>query len=258
MKHPLFECLGNNYPFELEERYDRIIIKIEQLWDTAEIHDYFSELILDKRGGRQGFPGGILQEIIRLREFRELETLRKAEDKEEAIQELNQLGIDFNAHQFFRALLNGDQSLIDLFVRANFNIDIEDEHGTPPILIALKKGYTVVSKILLNAGADINARDKRGLTPLLIACGKPTHGYKAIAEILIKKGANINIRDRLGYTPLLLALSGGTVEIAEMLIERGADTSVSTRNGETALSLAKKLGNTQIVELLQMQDEHPD
>ena len=258
MKHPLFECLGNNYPFELEERYDRIIIKIEQLWDTPEIHDYFSELILDKRGGRQGFPGGILQEIIRLREFRESETLRKAEYKEEAIQELEQLGIDFNAHQFFRGLSNGDQSLIDLFVRANFNIHTEDEHGTPPILIALKKGYTVISKILLNAGADVNARDKRGLTPLLIACGKPTYGYKAIAEILIKKGANINIRDRLGYTPLLLALSGGTVEIAEMLIERGADTSISTRDGETALSLAKKLGNSQIAELLQMQGEQSD
>lgn len=258
MNHPLFECLGEDYPFELEERYDRILLKIEQLWDTPEIHDYFSELIIDKRGGRQGFPGGILQEIIRLREFRELETLQKAEDKEEAIQELKLLGIDFNKNQFFHALLNGDQSLIDLFVRANFNIHIEDEHGTPPILIALKKGYTVISKILLNAGADINARDKVGLTPLLVACGKPTYGYKVIAEILIKKGANINIRDRLGFTPLLLALSGGTVEIAEMLIERGADTLVSTRNGETALSLAKKLGNTQIVELLQMQAEESD
>lgn len=250
MKHPLFECLGDKYPSSLEERYDRILLKIEQLWDTAEINDYFNDLIIDKRGGRQGFPSDVLQDIIGLMEFRESETMRKAQDKENAIRELEQRGIGLNKEQFFHALLNGDQALIDLFVQANFNIHIVDAHGTPPLLIALKKGYTVIARILLNAGADVNASDKIGLTPILLACGKPTYGFKAIAEMLIKKGANIGVRDRLGFTPLLLALSGGTVEIAELLIERGADISARNRDGQTALSLAEKAGNAHIVELL--------
>jgi len=250
MKHPLFECLGDDYPYALEESYDRILVKIEQLWDTVEINNYFSDLLIDKRGGRQGFPSKVLTDIIKLREFRELETLRKAEDKQDAINELKLRGIDFNKDQFFQALQNGDKAKIDLFVRASFNIHIVDEHGNPPILIALKKGYTVITQILLNAGADVNARGKDGLSPLLIACGKPTHGYKAIAETLIKRGAIINIRDRLGYTPLLLSLTGGTYEVAEMLIERGADLTATTRNGETALSLAKKLENKKLIELI--------
>ncbi|HSH72475.1 MAG TPA: ankyrin repeat domain-containing protein [Methylophilaceae bacterium] len=250
MKHPLFKHLGDDYPFSLEESYDRILCRIEELWDSATINDYFSDLLIDKRGGRKGFPARVLEDIIKLREFRELETLRKAEDKHDAINELKLRGIDFNKEQFFQSLNMGDKAKIDLFVRASFNINITDEDGVPPILIALKKGYTVVTQILLNAGADVNAKGKDGLTPLLIACGKPTYGYKAIAETLIKKGALINTRDMLGYTPLLLSLSGGTVEIAELLIERGADITATTRNGESAMSLATQLENHKIIDLL--------
>jgi tankyrase len=139
---------------------------------------------------------------------------------------------------------------MDLFVRATFNIHIEDEQGIPPILIAIKKGYTVIANILLNAGADFNACDRMGITPLMLTCGKSTQGYKELADWLIKKGAILNVHDKLGYTPLLLSLSGGDAEIAELLIEKGADVLAQTRNGETALSLAEKAGNTRIIELL--------
>lgn len=250
MKHPLFERLGDQYPFSLEERFDRILVRLEELWDTPQIDDYFSDLLIDKRGGRQGFPKEILDDIIRLRDFRESETLRKAESREDAIRELEIRGMKFSKEEFFHALINGDKAIIDLFVRAGFNIHMEDASGTPPILIALKKGYTVIAHILLNAGADVNAQDKMGLTPLLIACGKPARGYKEVAEMLIQKGAHINIRDRLGYTPLLLALSGGTVDIAEMLIDKGANIFDRNRNGESAISLAEKTGNKDIVALL--------
>jgi tankyrase len=52
VKHPFFEYLGENYPYALEARFDRILIKIEQLWYILEIYDYFSSLIIDSRGGR--------------------------------------------------------------------------------------------------------------------------------------------------------------------------------------------------------------
>jgi len=250
MKHPLFESLGDRYPFHLEERFDRILVKIELLWDYPEIDDYFSELMIDKRGGRQGFSKSVMDDILRLRDFRESVTLRDAERKADAIGELERRGVSVNKDQFLKALLDGEKELIDLFVRSGFNIHTEDAQGTPAILIAMKKGYTVIGHILINAGADVNARDRMGLTPLLLACGKSTRGYKEIAEMLIKKGANINVRDRLGNTPLLLSLSGGVAGIAELLIERGADVYALTRNGENALSLAEKAGNTKIAALL--------
>ena len=239
MKHPLFESLGDHYPIHLEERFDRILTKIEQLWDTPEIHDYFSDLLIDKRGGRQGFPPDVLNDIIRLREFRELETFRQAERKEQAIAELNDRGIIIDRTSFMRALHEGDREVIDLFVRAGFNIHFADEQGTPPLLFALKNGVTVIAKILVDAGADPNAKDRLGLTPLLVACGKPTSGYRAIAEALIQRGAFVNVRDRLGNTPLLLSLSGGVMDVAWLLIEHGADVTAITRKGETALTLAQ-------------------
>lgn len=250
MKHPLLESLGEDYPVYLEQHHERVLNKIEELWNTPEIDDYLSDLLIDKRGGRKGFAPEATKEINALREFRMLETFLAAEKKEVAIQELEKRGIFRNGNSFLRALENGEVETIDLFVRANFNIHLTDDNGTPPLLIALKKGHTIIARILLNAGADVNEKDKLGLTPLMLACGKPTFGYRDIAETLIKKGAHINVRDALGYTPLLLALSGGTIDIAEMLINKGADVSVRTRKGETPLSLAQQAQCTDIVDLL--------
>jgi len=250
MRHTLFANLGDNYPSHLEGSFDRILTKIEELWDTPEIDDYFSDLIIDKRGGRKGFSKEVMEEILYLRDYRESEKIRQAEHEEDAIHELRHRGINFTADSFLQAVNDGDIELVDLFVRANFNIHTEDSQGTPAILIALKKGYTVVGRVLINAGADVNARDRLGVTPLLLACGKSTHGYYEIAEMLINKGANINVRDRLGFTPLLLSLTGGVSGIAELLIEKGADLNATFRSGKNALYLAEMTGNRKITELI--------
>jgi uncharacterized protein len=234
MKHPLFECLGDAYPHHLEERYDRILTRIEELWESPAIDDYFSDLLIDKRGGRQGFPREVLNDILRLREFCESERLREAETREDAIEQLAAMGYSMTNQDFWRAVLAGDKELVDLYVRATFNIHQPDEHGNTPMMAALKRGYTVVALILLKAGADVNAADKLGLTPLLVACGKTSAGFRSVTEALIHKGAYINVRDRLGNTPFLLAVSGDMLDIAELLAERGADMSVVNRRGESA------------------------
>lgn len=250
MKHPLLKGLGEDYPVYLEQHHDRLLIKIDELWNTPEIDDYLSDLLIDKRGGRKGFAPDAVREINALREFRMLETFLAAEKKETAILELEKRGIFRSRVSLLKALENGDVEVTDLFIRANFNIHQIDENGTPLLLLALKKGYTIIAKMLVNAGADVNEKDKLGLTPLMVACGKSTLGYKDVAEALIKKGAHINVRDPMGYTPLLLALSGGTIDIAELLIDKGADVSARTRKGETPLSLAQNAQCTEIVDLL--------
>ncbi|MDP2152237.1 MAG: ankyrin repeat domain-containing protein [Methylotenera sp.] len=252
MKHPFFEYLGDNYPYALEKRFERILIKIEQLWHTPQIHDYFSSLIIDSRGGRQGFPKEVIDDILRLRQARQSQYIRESEGVDAAINELKRLGIERSKEQFLLAVSDGDQATVDLFVRSNFNIHINDEEGTPVLLVALKKGYTVIAGILINKGADVNAYDRRGVTPLLLVCGKQMHGYKTIAEMLIKRGAYVNDRDSLGFTPLLLSLSGGTAEVAELLIERGADVFARGKNGKSTLALANSSGNTHIAELLKV------
>lgn len=105
MKHPLFESLGDRYPFHLEERFDRILVKIELLWDYPEIDDYFSELMIDKRGSRQGFSKAVMDDILQLRDFRESVTIRDAEHKADAIGELERRGVSVNKDQFFKSTI---------------------------------------------------------------------------------------------------------------------------------------------------------
>lgn len=237
MKHPLFAPLGDKYPHHLEAHFDRILTRIEALWHTPEIDDYFSDLLIDKRGGRKGFPKDVLQDILNLRDLRESERLAAAETKEDAIYELHLNHYAMTREDFLRALEEGKREIIDLYVRAGFHIHFYDSTGATPLLAALKKGYTVVARILLNAGSDINARDQLGLTPLILACTRNTPGHADIALSLIRKGAFVNVRDRLGNTPLLLAIASGLLEVAEALIERGADVRATNRRGDNASAL---------------------
>ena len=100
MKNPIFENMGPDYPIHLEQGFPHVIAKIEELWGTAEIHDYLSDLIIDKRGGRKGFPEPVSKDIVAIREFRMLETLRQVERKEEAVRELQQRGVVISQQRF--------------------------------------------------------------------------------------------------------------------------------------------------------------
>ena len=69
MNTVLLAILDNNvenYPHALEQQFPRILDKIMSLWDTPEIDNYFSELMVSKRIKRQGFPAEIASDIIYL------------------------------------------------------------------------------------------------------------------------------------------------------------------------------------------------
>ncbi len=250
MKYALFESLGDEYPYALERRHGYIVEKIVELWDRPEIDDYFTSLLIDTRGGRKGFEPDVFKDIRCLYKFRESERLREAQSKFEVMRELEQRGVNFNVPAFLEAVRQGDQRLVDLFVRGGINVNASDDDKSTALQIALKSGFTVIALILLKAGADVNVRDAAGFTPLLMACGKTTPGYKEVAEKLVLRGADPNARDPLGWTPLLLAISAGNAELVNQLLENGASPMARTRRGENAKDLAQKFGHENLVDLL--------
>jgi tankyrase len=251
MKYPLFAGMGDDYPRHLEERYERILVKIVELWDKHAVHDYFSELLIDKRGGRKGFPSEVLAELLALREYRELETFRAVERREDAARQLRAMGLQLDREVFLKAFRAGNPEVVDLFIRSGMTLPQQD--GAEPLLMAaLLSGHTIVAKIVLAAGADPDAKNRIGLTPLLVACGKTTAGYRAIVGDLIAKGATVNVRDPLGNTPLTLALSGGMSDIARLLIAAGANVGVRSPRGETAEELARRIDSPETAELIAM------
>ena len=55
-------------PAELTRRYPRIANKIAALWkQVARCEEYLDQLVVDRRGGRKGFPMAIAQELTVLR-----------------------------------------------------------------------------------------------------------------------------------------------------------------------------------------------
>lgn len=60
--------------------------------------------------------------------------------------------------------------------------------------------FTEAIPLLLNAGADVNICNNHGDTPLIIAC---RYGGSTIQKMLIAAGADVNYRDGNGVTPLM-------------------------------------------------------
>ena len=57
-------------PTQLATRFPRIVNKMATIWRRpTQMDQYFEELLIDKRGNRQGFPLGILMELTTLKEY---------------------------------------------------------------------------------------------------------------------------------------------------------------------------------------------
>jgi len=57
-------------PKKLAEAFPRIVNRMAALWAApAEMNRYFEELLTDTRGGRQGFPLGVLMELTSLKDY---------------------------------------------------------------------------------------------------------------------------------------------------------------------------------------------
>lgn len=58
-------------PVSLPIAYPRIANRLAAAWlDDAECRMVFDDLLIDRRGGRQGFPPAVLRELLALREQR--------------------------------------------------------------------------------------------------------------------------------------------------------------------------------------------
>jgi hypothetical protein len=57
------KSLSDPWPTMLESNYPRILENITMMWGFQELNPFLSKLIIDERGGRQGFPPEAWDEI---------------------------------------------------------------------------------------------------------------------------------------------------------------------------------------------------
>lgn len=128
------------------------------------------------------------------------------------------------------------------------DLDISEEYGKSPILVAASNGHKEVVQLLLDNGADPNQVDQFGRTPLQEAAD--SWEGEELVKLLLDKGAEIDRADKIGTTTLIMATVVGSHDVAKLLLDRGADVEKANINHTTPLMVAVQFNHAKMVELL--------
>lgn len=138
---------------------------------------------------------------------------------------LGKLGYEFDAENFFRAVVDGNLEAVEIFLKLGQSPNIS-EYDNQLMIIAADRcddeptaNRTPILKALLAAGGDPNTKDINNATPLIWAAQFcDAEGVKA----LIAAKGNVNAKAKGGATPLMMANVFNRTEIVAILKKAGA------------------------------------
>lgn len=253
---PLYQGKDDQYPAALEAKYSRVFNNIMKYWGTDKCDEYFGDLLVDKRGGRQGFPPDVAADIAKLSRVHtrlmEVRAARMATGgdpwKNEAVRrQLANEQIEYSMDGFVKAVELGNERAVSIFLKIGVKPDERDQLGATPLIKAAMLNRKSVVTMLLDAGADANATNAQGLTPLHWAAFK---GFADVVALLLAKGADPNVKGGPGVTPLMQAAMNGHAEVCRLLAAKGANVNEPDHDGMTALHKAANDGYPEVVKVL--------
>ncbi|OQR84932.1 ras family GTPase [Achlya hypogyna] len=139
-----------------------------------------------------------------------------------------------------------NHTLIRALIDCNVMIDVVDDLGQTPLLMASLVADTDTIKMLLGAGADPACQNREGHTSLHYLASYCRD--EAPIRMLIKKGAGVNARSVKGNIPLHFAAMKGNEVAARILLEYGADMSILNEDKRTVVFLARQWGHVALEE----------
>ena len=253
----IFKGKDDLYPSALEGKYSRVFNNIMKYWGTPKCDEYLEELIVDKRGGRQGFPADVAGDIVRLSKVHQrLLEVRAAQlapkgdpwKNEDVRRRLSNEQIEYSMAGFWQAVETGNDRALKIFLQiVGVKPDEKDALGAPALIKAAMFKRKAVAAMLLESGADANLTNAQGLTALHWAAFK---GFADIVELLLGKGANAGVKGGPGVTPLMQAAMNGHGAICSQLLAKGANVNEPDKDGMTALHKAVSDGHPEVVRVL--------
>ena len=184
-----------------------------------------------------------------------------------------------------KASATGDAVRVAELIGQRAAIDVKDEQGQTPLLLAIAGNHLEAARALIEAGADINAVASNKDTPWMLAGAL---GRADMLRLMIPKRPDFTLRNRyggnalipacerahidaikvllttkidvdhvnnLGWTCLLEIVilgDGGSrhQEAARLVLDAGANPNIADRDGVTPLTHAMKRGQTEIARLI--------
>lgn len=125
-------------------------------------------------------------------------------------------------------------------------INIPNERGFSPLILACYNGNKEVAKLLIHHVKDVNYKSDEGTA----LAGLSIRYDRELAEELLQNKADPNIADSSGTTPLIWAVKTGNEELVSLLLKYHADKDHADQLGMTAFEYALKFQNTSIINLL--------
>jgi ankyrin repeat protein len=145
---------------------------------------------------------------------------------------------------FLRAVA-GNLHVLDLVLALSPQLDLCDARGATALFYAAA-GRTEVVRRLIQRGADVDLPDQTGKSPLMVAV---LMNHPDTVGLLLAAGADVNHRDHVGATALFYAAEAGLFEMAEQLVKGGADSQLSDNRGLTPRQVGEAKSFPKIVDL---------
>jgi ankyrin repeat domain-containing protein 50 len=146
-----------------------------------------------------------------------------------------------------KAALNGHETVVRLLLDHNAEVDVKDEGGRTALHGAAFNGHEVVVRLLLDHQAEVDAKSENGRTTLHRAA---FNGYETMVRLLLDHQAEVNAKSEDGWTALHRAALGGHEAVVRLLLDHQAKAHAKDEDGRTALHEAALGGHEAVVRLL--------
>ncbi|CAC5407952.1 unnamed protein product [Mytilus coruscus] len=161
--------------------------------------------------------------------------------------------------------------VIRFLINNNANVNMEDERGVTPLMLACRAKCEISVDLLLKNKAEINATDNINSSNALLWAmqGNPDIHMINIIKMLVRKDADVNIIDANKNTslmnacykiidvnrseeflPMINASRDYCVQIVDLLLRNGVDVNAKNKFDETSLIVACKGDHVDIIEKL--------
>lgn len=143
-------------------------------------------------------------------------------------------------------------ALLSALLASGCGVDLVDEDGVTPLMVAARYGVLDNIKYLLQRGANANKMDNAGRTALFHAMRPNVNATIGAVRLLIASGADVNKCGSRAAAPLVAAASApfDNSELIALLVQHGAQVNQRGRHGKTALYCAIYSGHAGNVKAL--------